>query len=128
MQNRRIKDFARRLVELSTEDGKLSPARVDSVLKTLAAKPPRHHLAIVREYRRAVERFQREHTLEVESATEVSAGTLSSLVAEYSKRYDRELEVVSKINPALIAGMRLRVGDDVYDLSVRGRLAALSPT
>lgn len=127
MQNRKITDFVRRLVELATEDGKLSAERVQAVLETLSANPPRNHLAIIRQFRHAVERFEREHTLVIESATELSESTASSLLEEYSKRYDRKLSLVQTENPSLIAGMRLRVGDDVYDLSVRGRLGALSP-
>lgn len=108
------------------EDGRLSAERVSTVIETLAAKPPRNHLAVLREFRHEVVRFQRDHTLKVESATEVSDETIEALVADYAKRYDRTLDVVREIRPELIAGMRLRVGDDVYDYSVRGRLSALS--
>ena len=37
----------------------------------------------------------------------------------------RELLVTEKENPALIAGLRVRLGDDVFDSSVSGRLATL---
>jgi len=127
MQNRKITDAARRLVELATENGKLSNERVETVLETLSANPPRNHLAIVRRFRHAVERFDREHTLVIESATELSESTAANLLDAYSKRYDRTLSLDQTVNPSLIAGMRLRVGDDVYDFSVRGRLASLSP-
>ena len=39
--------------------------------------------------------------------------------------YGAGLETSFEENPALIAGMRIRVGSDVYDGSVRARLAAI---
>jgi len=43
-----------------------------------------------------------------------------------TRRYGRSITGVARRNDALIAGVRVRVGDDVYESSVAGQLAALA--
>ena len=43
-----------------------------------------------------------------------------------SKRYNRAVAPVARRNDALLAGLRVRVGDDVYESSVAGQLASLA--
>ena len=49
-------------------------------------------------------------------------GTVESTL---TRAYGPGLNISFVENPALIGGMKVRVGSDVYDGSVRGRLAAL---
>ncbi len=42
-----------------------------------------------------------------------------------TKKYSRKVTATTKRNDALLAGLRIRVGDDVYESSVAGQLAAL---
>jgi F-type H+-transporting ATPase subunit delta len=41
------------------------------------------------------------------------------------QRYQRPIAAAAQSNPGLIAGLRIRVGDDLYESSVAGQLAAL---
>ena len=43
-----------------------------------------------------------------------------------SRKYERRVSTETKENPALIAGIRVRIGDDVYESSVAGQLSALA--
>jgi len=43
-----------------------------------------------------------------------------------TKKYSRTVTATAKANPKLLAGLRIRVGSDVYESSVAGQLAALS--
>jgi F-type H+-transporting ATPase subunit delta len=53
-------------------------------------------------------------------------GTLrEGIQAGLTRAYGPGLEASFEQNPALIGGMRIKVGSDVYDGSVRARLAAL---
>ena len=51
---------------------------------------------------------------------------LASVGAAMSKRYNRAVAPVARRNDALLAGLRVRVGDDVYESSVAGQLASLA--
>ncbi len=66
----------------------------------------------------------------VESAFALDASQLAAVTAAMEKRFCRKLEARVVVQPALIGGIRVIVGDEVLDLSIRARLeqmkAALS--
>jgi F-type H+-transporting ATPase subunit delta len=58
----------------------------------------------------------------VSSATVLPAEQLTRLKTELARRYGRELSVNLVIDPALVGGLRIQIGDDVIDGSVATRL------
>jgi F-type H+-transporting ATPase subunit delta len=65
------------------------------------------------------------HTATVESATPLLSGMQASIQAGLSRVYGPGLSTAFIHSPALIGGIRIKVGSDVYDGSVQARLAAL---
>jgi F-type H+-transporting ATPase subunit delta len=61
----------------------------------------------------------------IESALPLPNELRTSVQADLAKEYGRGLNTSFSQNPALIAGMRIKVGSDVYDGSIQGRLAAI---
>ncbi|MEN9538922.1 MAG: hypothetical protein RLZZ126_1157 [Pseudomonadota bacterium] len=58
----------------------------------------------------------------VESAFDIDAAALADLKATLEKRFARKLNVSVKPVPELIGGVRVTVGDEVLDTSVKARL------
>jgi F-type H+-transporting ATPase subunit delta len=58
----------------------------------------------------------------VYSAFPIDAAQLAELVATLEKRFARKLNAHVEIDPELIGGVRVVVGDEVLDTSVRARL------
>jgi len=75
-------------------------------------------------------KLEAEATLDahVTSAFKLSAPETQSLTAMLESRYQRKVNVTSTIDPDLIGGVRIAVGDEVIDASVRGRLASMALT
>ena len=63
---------------------------------------------------------------EISSAFELDAAQLQSLVADIERRFKRRVNAQVRIDPSLIGGAKIVVGDTVIDGSVRGRLAGMS--
>lgn len=61
----------------------------------------------------------------VTSASELDPGQMDALRARLASLYGREMAVHVQIDPGLLGGMVVRVGDEVIDGSVKGRLAAM---
>lgn len=59
------------------------------------------------------------------SAFPIDAAALGSLVAALEKRFERKLEATVELQPDLIGGVRVVVGDEVLDTSVKARLAQM---
>jgi F-type H+-transporting ATPase subunit delta len=56
----------------------------------------------------------------------LSEETLEKISAKYSAIYGRTISAEVEEDTSLIAGVRVRVGDDLYDASVAGRLQRLA--
>lgn len=63
---------------------------------------------------------------EISSAFELDAAQLASLVADLEKRFKRKIKPKVRIEQELIGGVRVVVGDEVIDGSVRAKLDAMA--
>ena len=124
--NRRIKRAARQLFRFCLVDGLLDRGRVRQVAQSVATSARRGALPILSEFLRLVRLDSDRHTVLVESATPLEASMREAVAAGLARVYGPGLDASFEQNPALIGGMRIKVGSDVYDESVRARLAALA--
>ena len=122
----RIKQIARQLVELSLENDRVSADRVSQVLQSLAAHPPRQYRAVLLAYRNGLRRELERSQAQVEYAGPFEATDEAALAAHFTALCGRPIEVVAQPNPSLLAGLRVRVADNVYETSLRQRLNLLA--
>ena len=59
---------------------------------------------------------------EVVSATPLDAATVATIAQAISKRMNKKVSLKEKVDPSLIAGLRVTVGGTTYDGSVRAKL------
>jgi F-type H+-transporting ATPase subunit delta len=64
----------------------------------------------------------------IESAQPLSDAEVAGLAAAMSQRLGKRVETTTSVNPALIGGARIAVGDTVIDGSVRGKLEQMRQT
>jgi F-type H+-transporting ATPase subunit delta len=62
----------------------------------------------------------------IDSAFEIDAAQLAALVADLEQRFKRKIRPQVHIDKELIGGVRVTVGDEVIDGSVKGKLATMS--
>ena len=123
--NRRARREARRLYRACVVDGLLDEGRVREVVARVAGARRRGGLAILAHFQRLVGLDRVRHSALVESATPLPSDLRSSVEAGVTRAYGPGVTTAFAENPALIGGMRVRVGSDVFDGSVRGALVAL---
>ncbi len=63
---------------------------------------------------------------QVESAFPMSDEQLAALVGRLEGRVKRAVRASVKVVPELIGGVRVQIGDDVWDASVRGQLSSMA--
>jgi len=118
--------LARQLFGLSLANGIVSAERVEGVLAYLEKHPPAQPLAVLEGYRRLVSRELAKGELVVEHAGPIGEGILRSLEGAFTQKYKRQVTARSVRNASLIAGLRLHIGDDLYEASVAQQLSELS--
>lgn len=106
-------------------DGLLDENRVRRVVQLVLAAKPRGYLAILSRFQRLVKLDLERRTARVESAVSLATDLQDSLQALLGRVYGSGLNLSFIQDQSLIGGMKIRVGSDVYDGSIRGRLAAL---
>ncbi len=117
--------YAKSLLKLCIVDGTFSEERVLAVLAALEKNPPRHYLAVLKAFHQVVAREVADRTADVEHAGALSPEAIESIARAISARYGRPIAVTTRPNESLIAGVRVRVGCDVFDASVAGALSEL---
>jgi F-type H+-transporting ATPase subunit delta len=123
--NKQIRRLSREMLRASFTDGQLDAGKTRSLVDSLIAKKPRNYIDVLKNYRRLL-RFELEkRRARVETASELDSTTSSELVANLKKKYGSDLTAEFIVKPELLGGMRVRVGSDVWDGTVRNRLAEL---
>ncbi len=123
--NKEIRRLSREMLRASFTDGQLDHGRIASLVESLVARKPRNYIAVLKHYRRLLRLEVEKRRARVETASELDSETGSKLVANLKKKYGNDLATEFFVNPQLLAGMRIQVGNDVWDGTVRGRLERL---
>jgi F-type H+-transporting ATPase subunit delta len=116
---------ARELFRLCIAGGALDENRVRNVVSRVASGKPRGYLAILTHFQRLVRLEISRRTAKIESATPLSSQMQAQIQGDLTGRYGSGLAFTFLQNPALIGGIRVQVGGDVYDGTVAGRLNEL---
>ena len=116
---------ARQLFRLCVVDGTLDDARVRRVVEAAVKANPRGVTAMLKKFQRLIRLDRERHTALVESSAPLTDDARAAIAAGVTSRHGAGIETSFAENPALIGGMRIRVGSDVYDGSVRARLDAI---
>jgi ATP synthase F1 delta subunit len=113
------KDAIRKIIEGGNE-------RFLNFLELLAE---RHRLPATFRIRRTFDELWREEhkvlPVEVTSAVELDDGLVRSIGERIEERTGRRIEMTSRVDPDIIGGLVLRVGNKVLDASIHGRLERL---
>jgi F-type H+-transporting ATPase subunit delta len=118
---------AKRLARLVVEGGETSVAEIRPALeKLLSGRSAADRKAFLKTFHTAVVRELQKDTLTIESAEELPEEVLQQVISGFEREDGRSLHIIKKVNPALIAGMRVRLGDTVYDASLSNNLNRLS--
>jgi F-type H+-transporting ATPase subunit delta len=123
--NKEIRQLSREMLRASFTDGQLDGGKIASLVDSIIAKKPRHYIDVLKNYRRLLRLEFEKRQARVESASEVDSATSSELVTNLKKKYGSDLTAEFIVNPELLGGMRIRVGSDVWDGTVRNRLERL---
>ena len=123
---RKAQLFARSLFKLSLVDGVVSAERVSGVLEYIEKHQPAHPEMELKASARFIAAELAKGEAVVEHAGAITPAALAALAAAMTKTYGRPVTATAKPNAALLAGLRVHVGDDVYESSVAGQLATLA--
>ena len=116
---------AKQLFNVCKVSGVLNEDRVRQTVGAVIEKKPRGFVGILSHFHRLVKLDIERRSAHVESAVVASDALQQSVKANLAARYGQGLNVTFAVNPSLIGGLRVKVGSDVFDGSVKARLSEL---
>ena len=122
---KKAKREAKQMYRFCLVNGLLDENRARQVTKRVVATGQRDCLPILTHFLRLVKLDCAQHTATIESATPLPADLHTAVQTGLTHRYGPGLTTAFAQRPELIGGMRIQVGCDVYDGSVRAGLEAL---
>src|SRR5438477_864354 len=120
-----IRQLSRQMLRASFTDRQLDRGKIASLVQSLIAKRPRHFMAVLQNYKRLLRLEIEKRHAKIESATQLSPQAAVDIVARLKKKYGEDLTSEFAVDPILLGGVRVRVGSDVWDGTLRNRLERL---
>lgn len=120
-KDRQLSKLIKQLVDLSFKDGKIVENQVVKAIKILKNLPGSKAILAMSEFLKVLKRKEREHTMYIETAI-----PLSSLQVNKMRRIVEKKVKISKVlvnmNPEILGGFKLRIGDEIWDESILGKI------
>lgn len=123
--NKEIRQLSRKMLRASFTDGRLDHGKIASLFEAIIAKKPRNYVDLLKNYRRLLRIEVEKRRAKVESASQLSPEISAKITERLKDKYGDELSAEFAVDPTLLGGVRIRVGSDVWDGSVRNRLQRL---
>ena len=117
---------ARRIFRLCQTGGRLDEAKLSNAVKSLARSQPRDYRGILSALKRLVRLEMERRRVIVESAGDLDQASRDRIISGLAVKYGVDLTFEFRTNPELLGGRKIRVGNDVFDGSVKGRLDRLA--
>ena len=125
-KRKKINRLAKRLISLSTVKGELNESELWQGVLRLKKSGFKHLIPLLKALRPKVSQAIAWQTIEVTSPTVLSDSAIASLKNVFEQKNNSPVQVRTKLDPALIGGIQVSIGDVVYDASVSAHLKRIS--
>src|ERR1700720_1097883 len=116
---------SRQLFRHSFTSGKLVEEKISQMIQTVLATKPRRYVDVLKDYQRLLQlEVDKSHAV-IESATPLNRSLGDRIVSKLRARYGEDLTTEFRTNPERLGGLKIKIGNDVWDGSVKNRLNQL---
>lgn len=119
--NKHLKRIIKKLVSLSFKDGKILESQVTKSIKILKSQPAGQAIEALTQYLKELKAIERQHILYLETVISLSPVQINKIKKIIEKK-TRITKIVTKINPQILGGFKLRLGDEVWDKTIVGKI------
>ncbi len=118
---KQLQKTVNKLIDLSFKDGKIAEAQVARSIKVLKSLSRSEAIPALSEYLKNLKRKEREHTMYIETVVPLSPAQVKRMKKIVEKKV-KIARVLVNINPEILGGFKLRIGDEIWDESVSGKI------
>lgn len=121
MTKKSLNKIVKKLAELSFREGRIIEAQVIKSIKILRALPQYEAILALGEYLNSIKRIERQFTMIVETSIPLPSATVNKMRKIVEKK-NKITKVLVNINPEILGGFKLKIGDEIYDESILGKI------
>ncbi len=121
MTKKELQKIVSKLVDLSFKEGRMVEAQVIKSIRVLKALPKSEAIQALSEYLKSLKRKEREHTMFIETTVPLSPVQVQKMRKIVEKKI-KITKVLVNINPEILGGFKLRIGDEIWDESISGKI------
>jgi F-type H+-transporting ATPase subunit delta len=121
-----VRRSAKRLLRWCLVDDRVEESRARAVVQQVLKSKRRGYVAVLTEFKRLLAMDSARHTAKIDSAVPLQIDLRTRISDGLERTYGGGIQAQFVQNPDLIGGIRIRISSDVYDGTVRSRLAALA--
>lgn len=125
MKNKRkLKRLAAKYVGLTYQNGRPDVEKITEILQGLKSLPRSQAIYIISKFLKGLKKRKNQNTLLIESAIPLSKLQIEKIVKNVRKEFVIT-EVKNIVNPGLLGGFKITIGDVVLDYTFTGKLSQL---
>ena len=95
-------------------------------IKALSSLPTANAIYCLKLYQKLIAKFINQHTLTIESGSKLTTDEVKAITKTYQQFSIHQTQV--ETNPSLLAGLRIKIGDNVFEDSIQSRIQQLGVT
>lgn len=111
-----------KLVDVSFKDGKIVENQVIKSIKALKSLPKYEAIQALTEYLKGIKRKERQHTMYIETSIPLTETHIRKMKKIVEKKV-LITKVMTNVNPEILGGFKLRIGDQIVDESILGKIS-----
>jgi F0F1-type ATP synthase delta subunit len=114
--------IAKQLHRSSLTKGGMDEAKIRRNIENVKTKYKRGALGILSAYLGLLSNYIKNSTLIIESPDKLHPQHIKKIAKHFEIKYDRKLEVETRENENLFGGLKISLGDNQWDFSLKGRI------
>ncbi len=117
MTKKQLQKIVQKLTDASFKEGRILESQVIKSIKVLKSLSQPQAITAMGAYLNAVKRVERKYTMIVETSIPLSSATIQKMKKIVEKK-NTITKVIVNINPEILGGFKLKIGDEVYDETI----------
>jgi F-type H+-transporting ATPase subunit delta len=117
--------LSRLMLRNSFISGKLDEEKISHMVQSVLETKPRHYVEVLKDYQHLLHLEAEKRRAVIESATPLNRSLGDRIIENLKAQYGEDLTTEFRTNPELLGGLKVKIGNDVWDGSIRHRLNEL---
>ncbi len=121
MTKKQLQKIVKKLADASFKEGKIVESQVVKSIKILKSLSQHEAIEALADYLKSLKELERQYTMVVETSIPLPPATVKKM-RKIVERKNKITKVIVNVNPEILGGFKLKIGDEVWDESILNKI------